>query len=126
MLGLMRGRKAGLTCDELTLGRLRVLLTPAAAAAFISCFFGTGPVGEAMALALKFGVVDPEAGRPEDDPGRMTGVVLAELLEASFTLIAVSLRDAAGRGSVTASGSTISSMGSSSRSGETRLAWPEN
>lgn len=118
MLGLIRGRKAGLGCDEPTVDRLRVL----AAAIFVSCFFGPGPGGEGRAVALKFGVVDPETGWSDDFRARMMGVDFAELLpEVSFNWIPESTRSGTDRSSVAGSGRVTSSIGSSSPR-EIRLA----
>lgn len=71
MLGLMRGRNAGLACVELMLCLLRVV------DAFVSVFLATGPLGDGIALERGPGVSEPEGWR---DSGSIDGVFVADLL----------------------------------------------
>lgn len=119
MLGLILGRRAGLACEELILCLLR------AVDAFDSDFLGTGPLGDGITLDRGPGVSEPDGWR---DKGSITGVLVADLLfeGCSFVTMAVLMRLGRGRVSAAASGKTISSIGSSCSSLETRLACPEN
>ena len=90
MLGLILGRKLGLACVELRLGRFRFEGPNLG----VSDFLATGPLGEGMAMVRGLGAMEP-ALRSVFEAGLISraGVMLADVAgDAGSVRMEVSMR----------------------------------